>query len=296
MSLGGIGGSLITSAIGGVLGGGAGSGGSPSIDRTNPFVVEGGMFEGSGFNQNGEGNVQMNMTPEMQAIQDLNLTQGNVFGNQALNNANATQAGDLGSQFMGQLGNLDTMQLQTQFFNQQAPMLQAQFDLQNLDAESRRRAQGTFGSTIGANQQQAMFNSQNTAFQQLMQQSFDRSQTARNNLGDLAGKFSQLDPKLRGMFQDMGNAGTGSAIDINASQLDTLATGGDLARTNVGGIPDTVSPLSALGGGILSAGADGLVSGLDGLFNPSPPPPGQTMNPLFAGNNNPVSIAPGTPF
>ncbi len=266
MSMGAIGGSLLTSAVGGMFGGSGGAG-TPSVQQTNPFGLEGGLFSGSGFNQNGDGNVQMQMNPQMQALQGQGFDMATMFNNQAMNNPNAAQAGQLGGDFMSQLQNMDPMAMQNAMFQQQAAMLQPGFDKQLFDQESRQFKMGTFNSSGGADQRQATLDSQNSAFGQLMANSFQQAQSAQAQTANMAGQFSQLDPQLRGLFQQMGTGGLNQGLNINASQLDTMNMGQGMASSNVGA---TAAPgpslLNSFGNGLLTQGAGGLGDALGGLF------------------------------
>lgn len=277
-----IGGAVATSVIGGTLSSGGGPG-TPAQSNTqvNPFGVSGGLFGGSGFGE--DGSVNFNLDPQLAQLQGQGLNQSNQFGNLALNNAGSQGAFNLGQQFMGQLNETNPLALQNTLFQQQAGLLQPQFQQQQLDQEGRLFAQGRLGSTAGANQQEALLNSQNNTFGQLLANAFQQSQGQQQQTAGLAGQFSQLNPQLAGMFQQLGTGGLNNALNINQGNIDTLALGGDLntQTTSTGALgPEANNPLSA---GLIASGAGGIGTGLGGLFQGGPVDffgtPNQTQGP-----------------
>ena len=282
MSFGAIGGSLLTTAVGSAFSSGGGPGTpSQSSEQVNPFGISGGLFGGSGFGE--DGSVNFNLDPQLAQLQGQGLNQSNQFGNLALNNAGSQGAFNLGQQFMGQLNETNPLALQNTLFQQQAGLLQPQFQQQQLDQEGRLFAQGRLGSTAGSNQQEALLNSQNNTFGQLLANAFQQSQGQQQQTAGLASMFSQLDPQLSGLFQSLGTGGLSNALNINQGNIDTLALGGDLntSSSTIGALgPEANNPLSA---GLITSGAGGIGKALGGLFQGGPVDffgtPNQTQGP-----------------
>ena len=285
-------GAIGATVIGGALGGGGGSGGQAAQSQsfTNSFNLEGGLFGDSNFNR-GTGVVSQVLDPRLAQLQGQGLDQSNQFGALALNNAGSQQAFNLGQGFAGQLSQTDPLGLQQTLFNQQSSILQPGFDQANFDLEGRLFSQGRLGSTGGALQQQAQLDSQNTAFGQLLADSFQQSQAQQEQTAGLASTFLQLDPQLSGMFQQLGTSGLNNALNINASGLDSLANAGQLSASSssTGATADTVSPFSAVGGGLLTSGAEQFGDIFGGLFQSSPVASGLGLSdfngPGFLGRN-----------
>jgi len=263
-------GAIGATVVGGIMSGGGGGGGgeAPAVQRTESFGIEGGLFGGSGFNRE-SGTITNAMDPRLAGIQGQGLDMAGLFNNQAMNNQNAQMFGNLGGQFGMQLGNTDPLQLQSQLYNQQASILQPQFDKQLLDQENRQFSQGTFGSTVGANQTQALLDSQNTSFGKLLSNSFQQSQMQQQQTAGLSGMFAGLDPQLRQQFQNLGTGGINQSLGIQGAGEQALQTAGQLTSSNTGGTPDSMSATQQVGAGILTAGVGGLTQGIEGLFSPS---------------------------
>lgn len=271
-------GAVGASVVGGLLGGGGGGGGqasssfSKSSTQTDPFGLQGGLFGGSGFDGT---NFNQVLDPRLGQLQGQGFDQSNQFGNLALGNQGSQTAFNLGQGFAGQLSQTDPLSLQNTLFQQQAGLLRPGFEQDTLNLESRLFSQGRLGSTGGALQQQGLQDSQNTAFGQLLANSFQQSQGQQAQTAGLAQNFLQLDPQLSGMFQNLGTQGLNNGLNIQNSANNTLFGAGTLARSSqeesssTGPIADTVSPLSAFGGGLLTSGVQNLTGQIEGLFSPA---------------------------
>ena len=249
------------------MGGGESSGAAPAVQQTGPFGIQGGLFGGSSFDQE-TGTVNNAMSAQAQNASNLGFAQSNQFGNAAFNDPGAMQQQAMGLNFMNQAGNTDPLALQGQLFGQQSAIMQPMFQQQQLDQEGRLFAQGRLGSTPGANQQQALMQSQNNTFGQMLNNAFGQSQAQQAQQMGFGQSLFNQGLQRQGTLQGMGAQGLQQALALQGAQDQSLQTAGQLTSSNVGGTAGTVSPMSAVGGGLLAGGAQGLGDAIGGLFQP----------------------------
>lgn len=321
MSFGAIGGAVASSVIGGILGGGGGGSAavaseSQSNTQINPFDVTGGLFNTGFTSQTDEdGNVtnalNLGVGGALGDLQTQNISGAGQFNQLASGAAGgaaqgAAAAGQAGLGFLQQ-SQQDPFAMQQQLFQQQNQILAPLQEQQRLAQESRLFSQGRLGSQgtlSGSAQQQALFTAQGQQTQALLNSTFDQGQGVLRDASANANNLLQFQPDAAGLFGDLGNQQLGGVLDINQGALDTAQVAGTLSEqttsSSTGALPQgDPSLLSTFGGGLLASGAEGVGNVLGGLFtNGGGPNPGigNNSNPLFAGNQNPVSNAVGTPF
>jgi len=238
--------------LGGLLGGG---GGSASTTATTPTPIDisgGGLFDTTAGGQ-------INLTPEMQAIQQGMFTQA---GGQ---DPFQQQAGALGAGFLGQVGEFDPFAAAQTQFGRMEDILAPQRDQQRLAQESRLFSQGRLGSTGGAQQQQAL----ESAFLQQQQQglydALGQGQDIQNmqiDRGLLLGK-TPLTMQTQGLENLLG---------IQKGALGQLGMGGTLGGSTMTSTTPGIGPLATLGTGLMTGGAEQLRQGFQGMFSsPSDP-------------------------
>jgi hypothetical protein len=274
-------GALASTVIGGMLSKGGSKPAKAAQSFTSPFSTNGGIFAGTGFQ---DGNLNMSMSPEMQAASDQGLAQNAMFGGQAMNDPGALQQRQMGMDMLSAAGSNDPLALQQALFQQQAGLMQPMFQQQQLDQEGRLFAQGRLGSTAGGNQQQALMQSQNNTFGQMLNNAFGQSQQQQAQQIGLGQGLMSGGVGLQGMLQGMGAAGLQQPLGIQDAMNSTLQTGGNIARQGSGAVGASTSPLGAVGQGLLAGGAQGIGDALGGLFQPGPSTPGIGVNnPTFMG-------------
>lgn len=257
MSFGAIGSTVAGGVIAHNSGGGGGSSG-----KARSFVGNNNLFN-VGLNANSRtrhGTFQA--TGDLGDIQQTSLDQAGLFSGMAQNNQTADLASQLGLDFLNQVRSTSPFDVAQNQFDLMSPLLNNQFNQDNLDLESRLFAQGRLGGTGGSNQQNALFDSQNDSRRQLLFDSLSQGLATQQQNANLGIAFGQLDPQLRGLFQGLGTNSLNNALNINQAglnQFSTLATAAGGGSTGGGGI----NAGQAIGAGLLNSG----VNGLTGLFN-----------------------------
>jgi hypothetical protein len=301
-----IGASLVASGAGGLLGGGAGGGTNTITQQSvaNPFTAQGSLFNTSfgptsqpGVNtgggtlgnltnqvREGQGPLGLNLgisDPTLQGISQQGLFGAQDFFNQAQNNPNAALAGQLGGGFLEQLGTFNPLDVAQNQFGLLSPILNEQFTQDRLSQENRQFAQGRLGSTGGAQDVNALLDSQNDARRKLLFESFGQGQQAQNQLFNLGSGLSQLDPQLRGLFGGLGTNFLNVPLSIQQAGLNQAQIAGSLAGANTSGTLTNPgqSFSQQIGAGLINSGVSGLTSGLEGLFQP---PTGINFDPSIA--------------
>lgn len=239
------------------------------------------QMSGGGSKQNG-----LNMSivdPTLQAINAQGLFGAQSMFDQAMNNPNAAMAGDLGGMFMQQLmdqGN-SPMALAENQFNLLNPILQNQQNQDYLNLESRLFGQGRLGATSGSNDMNAFFDAGNDATRKLLYDSLGLGMASQAQNASLAGMFSQLDPSLRGQYQQLGSGFLNIPLSLQQAMLNQTQIAGALSGANTVGslTPPGLNPAGAVGAGLLNSGVQGLTNAIPGLFNSAGQSP-WTNNPI----------------
>jgi hypothetical protein len=113
--------------------------------------------------------------------------------------------------------------------------------------------------------------SQRDAERKLLFDSFGQGMQAQQGQINNASALMQLDPQLRGLFQNLGSGALGQSLDINNQGLNRFnafaaARGGNSNTTSSGG----PSALNQVGNGLVNSGVGALTNSIGGLFSPSP--------------------------
>jgi len=233
--------------LGGLLGGGGGS--SSSVTTTpNPLAISGGGL----FDTTARG--QINLTPEMQAIQS------GLFAQAGGQDPFQQQAGTLGAGFLGQVGEFDPFAAAQTQFGRMEDILAPQRDQERMAQESRLFSQGRLGSTGGAQQQQAL----ESAFLQQQQQGlYDALGQGQAIQGQQIAQGMALGQvPLSQQTQSLNNL-----LGIQTGAVDQLEMGGTLGGNTVTSTTPGIDPLATLGTGMMTGGAEQLQQGIGGLFS-----------------------------
>lgn len=264
--LGSLVGSLAPTLLGGLLGGGDG-GTSTATQQTSalPFQSSSGLFD-VGFQ---DGTLTAGISdPRLQAIQQQGLFGAQDFLSRAMGDPNAQLAGQLGGQFMQQAGITDPMQIAQQQFGLLNPILQEQQMQQQLGLEGRQFAQGRLGSTGGARDFGQLMRSQQDAERQLLFESLGQGLQTQQQQAGLGAMFSQLDPSLRGAFQNLGTGMLNIPMQLQQAMMNQASVAGGLSGATTTGTqtPAGLSPMQTIGAGLMNQGVQGLTSLAGGLF------------------------------
>jgi len=226
--------------LGGLLGGG---GGSSSAVTTTPLDIRGGGL----FDTTSGG--QINLTPEMQAIQ------AGLFGQAGGQDPFQQQAGQMGLDFLNQAGSADPFQTAATQFGRMEDILAPQREQERMSQESRLFAQGRLGSTGGAQQQQAL----ESAFLQQQQQGlYDALAQGQAIQGQQVSQGMALGQ----LPQSMQTQSLNNLLGINKGALAQMGIGGTATSTTPG-----IDPLATLGTGLMTGGAEQLGQGFQGMFS-----------------------------
>jgi len=261
--LGGIG----TSILGDVMGGGKGETTTTAQTPTPIDISGGGLFDTTGAGQ-------INLTPEMQAIQ-----QG-LFAQAGGQDRFQQQAGQLGQQFLGQVGSTDPFATAQTQFGRMEDILAPQRDQERMAQESRLFSQGRLGSTGGAQQQQAL----ESAFLQQQQQGlYDALAQGQAIQGQQISQGLALgQTPLSQQTQALNNL-----LGIQTGATQQLEVGGTLGGVTQAKTTPGVTAGGLLGGGLMESGGELFGAGMKGLFSG-----GDYMNPA-SGAFNPAAFQTG---
>jgi len=281
MSFGMIGGAIGATVVGSALSGG-GSASNSSVAQ--PFINEDSMSDFRTF-LNADGTIGTETRGNTQRFQQNQMENANQFGQQAINNQGASDAGFAGRNMLASVNAFDPMAVAQQQFGLFNPIMQEQFEQDRLSQENRLFAQGQTGSTAGANQTNALLDSQRDAERKLLFDSFGQGMQAQNQQVSNASALMQLDPQLRGLFQNLAQGASGNSLAINDQELDRFnafaaARGGSATQTS-----SNPSALNQIGSGLVNAGVGQISTQVGSLFNPSSAPTG---NNNINGYINPV--------
>lgn len=268
MSFGAIGGAVAATVVGSALGGGGGgSEGAPQPVRALPFASQNNLFS---TQLDRRGNAVMAARGDINDLQFENLFAAREFQDMARNNRTADLAGQQGFNFLRSLGGFAPEDIMQQQFNILNPLLQREQQRQTLDQEARLFAQGRLGSTGGARDIEALAQGQGDATARLLADSFGLGLQGRQQQANLGIALSQLDPQLRGLFQNVSGAALGNALSIQDAARNQFAT--IAGAMGAGGQTGAGSPLTtsqAVGAGLVNAGIEGITGAVGGLFQPS---------------------------
>jgi hypothetical protein len=265
-----IAGGLASGVAGSLLGGGDSGGGAAMPVRAAEFRSNNGLFNTSMDTRPGQDLLVAEATGPLAGVQSGQVGYADNYFNQAQSDPNAQLAGSMGYDFLSGMGNFDPMQIAQMQYEQFQPIMQGQFDQANLDMEGRQFAQGRLGSTGGANDFNALYDSQNDSNRALLFDSFGQGLNAQNQQYNIGSGLMSLDQQLQQGLFGMGSSALNNALGINTSALDTFRTlsgaqGGGGSSAGSGGY----SPMQTVGQGLLNSGVNQISGAVGGLFQPS---------------------------
>lgn len=272
---GAIAGGLASGIAGGLMGGGGSKGGGSNQALNN--VSNNGLFN-TGWVKEHRGNpgrATIGATGAMLGLQNGAVGDAGMFNEMARNNQSADMAGQLGQDMMANMGAWDPYQIAKMQYDQMMPILADDFDQANLKMEGRQFAQGRLGSTGGANDFNALFDSQGDTQRKLLADSFGQGLAGQAQNAQLAQSFMQLDPTLRGLFQGLGSNSLSNALSIQGAALDQFNASNVAAAGGNSGRGAGFNPMQDIGAGLMNSGVNQISGAFQGLFNPTP----QTGNP-----------------
>ncbi len=272
MSMAAIGSTIVGGVIASNSGGGGGGQAQTQSTSADPFQTDSGLFsagwDGSALNLGVS-------DPKLQQILQQVLGGAGGMFQQANTSPTAMLARNSGLDFLNQAGETDPYQIAESQFNLMHPLLQKQFDQDYLNLESRQFSQGRLGSTPGAQDMEALFNSQNDARTKLLFDSLQQGMGTQQHLYNMGSNFAQLDPALRGSYQNLGTGFLNIPLQLQQAMLNQAQVGGGVAGSNtVGSLTDTgFDPLNTIGTGLMTSGTQGISNQLNEMFkSPSAPP------------------------
>jgi hypothetical protein len=221
---------------------------------------------------NGPMGLNMEITdPMLQAINEQGLFGASQFLDMANNNATADMAGQMGQDFLQQLGAYgnDPYSIANYQYGLLSPMLQGDQNQERMDLESRLYSQGRLGSTGGSQDFNALYDSQGDTNRKLLYDSLGIGMESQSHLYNMAAGLSQLDPQLRGLFQNLGTQSLNIPLGIQQSMLEQARIAGGLAGGTASGSGSTgqLTPLQGIGAGLINQGVDQLGGAFDGMFS-----------------------------
>ena len=251
-------GSIAGAATGALLGGGgskSGGGGKP-----REFNIGNNLFSALFDRTKGPDKIQSGAIGPLLDFQNQQLGGASFFGDLAQNNQGADLAGQLGLDFLGNLGAADPLAIAQQQFGLLNPILQKQQEEDRLRQESRLFAQGQLGGTPGSSRQNALFDSQADATQKLLFESLGQGLAAQRQQADIGSNLLQLDPTIRGLFQNLSTSNLGNVLGIDQAALNRLLAGAQVEGTGSaqGGGGGGGGALQQIGTGLLASGAEGI--------------------------------------
>lgn len=310
MVWGAIAGGLASGIAGSLLGGNK----TPSDDfqkvqSANPFTAGGGLFstswqqqpggpdsqvwvnssgsqrhpgEGEGYwktvkGEKGPMGLNMEITdPMLRSINEQGLFGANQFLGMANNNATADMAGQMGQDFLTQLGAYgnDPYSIAQHQYGLLSPMLQQDQEQERMNLESRLYSQGRLGSTGGSQDFNALYDSQGDTNRKLLYDSLGIGMGSQSHMYNMAAGLSQLDPQLRGLFQNLGTQSLNVPMSIQQSMLEQARIAGGLAGQTASGSGTSgqLTPIQGVGAGLINQGVNQLGGAFDGLFTNSGAP------------------------
>ncbi len=239
------------------------------VGRAEQFKFNTGLFNTEFDHRRGQDFIGVRAKGPLNSIQTTNLNDARSFFRNVRSNEDASLANELGGEFLAGINAFDPMQVAQMQFDQFNPILQDQFDEDRLNMEERLFSQGRLGSTRGANDFNALLDSQEDSRRKLLFDSFGQGLAAQNQQFNMAQGLLALDPTLRGLFQGLGNNSLRSALDVQNAGLNQLAVGAGLTGGSSGGANTGINIGQQVGAGLLNSGVNGLTQGLDGLFQSS---------------------------
>ncbi len=260
-----IAGGLASGAVGGLLGGGGSSG------DTGPreFNASNDMWKILFNKTKGPDTVRAEARGALGDFQQQQLEGAGLFGEMAQTNAGAEQARTLGLDFLGGLDQFSPQAIAEQQCNQVFPILDKIQQRDQSRLESRLYNQGQLGGTPGSYRTQDLLGSQADARRKLLFDSFGQGLAAQNQQFQLGSGLLQLDPTLRGLFQNLSGANLQNVLGIEQAGINRLLAGASVEGT--GGAQGIQSPTvgQQIGAGLLNSGIEGISTGIQGLFNPT---------------------------
>jgi hypothetical protein len=257
------------------MGGDSGGGGSSASSSTtaNPFEVRGGLFDSTWDGSN----LDVGFADAgMQRVSDMGKGGAYDFLDMARNNETADMAGLMGQNFLGQLGaqGSSAQDIMMQQFGMMNPLLQKQQERDFLNMESRLNSQGRLdqqGVGSGSGQMQGLFDSQGDQTTKLMYDSLGQGMNYQNHLFNLGSGLSQLDPALRGSFQNLGTGMLNIPMSMQNAMFNQAGVAGNLAgATQTGsGNNGQLGMTETIGAGLINSGVNNLANQASNWFQPS---------------------------
>lgn len=266
------------SAAAGSLFGRKKSGGQKGGGRAEEFFTDTGLFKAGIDHWKGQDSFTAKATGDLGRLQRESARDAREFNALARTNVGADQARQLGQDFLGGLDQFSPEAIAEQQFNLLFPILQKQFEEDRLGLESRQFGQGRLGSTGGARDFNALLDQQGDQSQKFLFDSFQQGLAAQQQQANLGSQMLQLDPTLRGLFQNLGTGALNQGLGVQNTATNLFQAMSGAAGGGVGGFaPTQVSPGQAFGAGLVNSGIRGMTSGINQLFGP--------QDPFAAGNN-----------
>ena len=235
--------------------------------RAAEFAVSDGLFSGAGLRaQKGQDRLKLGLTGGLKSIQDAQIAEA--LAMVGIVPKNATIAGNLATDFLGGL-EADPLRVAENQYNLLAPILQQQQQDDFLDLESRLFGQGRLGSTGGARDLNALFDSQQDADRALLFDSLNQGLASQQQNANIGMALAQMEPQLTGLFRGLGSASLTDALNIQDSALNNYSI---LAAAQGAGSGASAPGRGGVGFGDLLLGglaSAGLSAGTNALFGPT---------------------------
>lgn len=229
-------------ALGGALGG---SSDEPDpVGRAEQFKLSNPLFAAEMDHRKGQDYIAINPKGRMGRAQRQSMK-------------DAGLASRLGRDFLQGLGQFDPMEIAQMQFDLLDPILAERQAQNRYDLEGRLFSQGMLGGTSGDIRMGTLLDTQEDARRKLLFDSFQQG---------LAAQQHQLNMGS-GLF-NIGTGQIGNALNIQGMANDTFLTAASAAGG--GGQPTGgITPMQALGAGMVNAGVTGMSNAADSLFQPN---------------------------
>lgn len=257
--------SLGVSAGVSALGGGLFGGGDDSAGKPREFDASNNLFDIIFNRTKGPDQMLAQATGPLADFQNQQLGAAGEFGGMAQDNAGADLARSLGMDFLGGLGAFDPYEIAQMQYDLLSPQLLEQQQQDRLSQEGRLFAQGQLFGTGGAQSQEALYGAQEDARQRMLADSFGQGLAAQSQQANLGSSLLQLDPSLRGLFQNLSGSALQNVLGIDAAGLERLRTGAMVEGAS-STAPSAPGAGQYVGAGLLNAGVQGLGQNIDQLF------------------------------
>lgn len=283
-----IAGGLAAGGVGALLGGAGGGGAGLAKTQgsyTPDFQFNSGLFN-TGLRKTGQetntvdgvktrtfsgADINQSLSPELQALNDASLAGSGLFLNRAQGDTGiAGQAEGLSADFLAQLGITDPMQIAQSQFDLINPMLQENQERDRLSQENRLFAQGRLGSTGGANDVNALFDSQADAERKLLFDSLNQGLASQSHLFNLGSGLAGLGQGQRTSDFNLGQGMLGIPLELQRAMMAQAQGAAGLSgnvQTGATGGGGGFNPLQTAGAGFLNTGINSVSQGIGDIFS-----------------------------